>query len=291
MSIKRYNTGDSNRYIYEYPGVIPELDLTSDPWNLQDGQASVVMGVDPRFRGRLRSLHPRRKANISTPSSVTLTNAETSNFHSSTGSRISANIDVAAVGATVCATYDDTGGATGNYEVTLSASRNFVEGDILWAFNGSSNLVGWATIETKTSGTVLNLDKSLGGDDSWNVFIYRCFHDYFYVIDDSGTIDPSKLVYKNGSWPSDVTNGFIVKNGDGREGDAEIGRIASVSTTTENDDTINWSLDFSTTWARDDKFYVIYSQEVDRSGAWLSTGRYFYIAQGSLAAEFLNLGS
>ena len=93
------------------------------------------------------------------------------------------------------------------------------------------------------------------------------------------------------AWPAEMVGAYIVQNGDRRVGETKIRRIASISTTAQTDDTLNWTLAMSGGFGIMDKFYIIYSKQYDKRGIWLTNGRKFWLLQGGSASLYLDLGS
>jgi hypothetical protein len=91
-------------------------------------------------------------------------------------------------------------------------------------------------------------------------------------------------------WPSEMVGGLITVNEDERVRESSgARRITSISTTTEYNDTINWTVGFAMNQAGD-KFHVLYDKAFDKRGIWLTNGRKFWLLQGGVLTQYLDLG-
>ncbi len=299
-------TIESDDVIYNLDLVDPnlQLDLSSEPWNLKDGQASYVAGMDVLKPGGIRSARGRLPVGSSLAvADQPVVDAHGLDFTGATGIRVRgvANEQVFQHPSTQVssflnisdATYTD---STKNVESTGDFTNyTYISGDRFIVTAPSDN-VGDYAIASKTDADNIVLDESAGPDatGTFDGAIYR--RRGFHLIEPVSTIYTTGIV-KNpleydvtGAWPLEIVGGYITWNGDERVADTgKFVRIAGRETAKNENDVI--LLAESVTASGNDKFFILYTKQFDKRGIWVTNGRKFWLLQGAAFVLYMDLGA
>jgi hypothetical protein len=306
MQIEQH--GDGNRIIHDLPGIVPELDLTADPWNLTEGQASVVDGVDVTTAKGLRIAPPRQ------PVGATLSEFVTDTVTEAFGSQMNAPCPrrlADTIKQTIEVTgldYDDTGHASGDYIIydaaaggTKFSGYTWQSGDHLIVYAAGVVTVNTiAEIAEKVDADTIRLAASIGADDAGGNVKVEIVHGRGYFRNVTGptgggtkqalTKTPDEYAV-TGAWPEEVEGAYIVKNADGRVSATEIRLITGRATLDSTNDTIEWRLDWDTAWAAEDKFSILFSQVYDKRGIWATNGEVVALLQNGAWSRYIDLNA
>lgn len=275
------------------------LDLTREPWLLQDGDASVLIGMDVTRPGVFRPDRGRFPVGTSIPledrpltgafpcrvrASVPLTYRDVYRAAGRTTSTVfNAVYDPSA--RTITLANEFTGYTVQPGDVCAIARRD-----------DATQLIplGRPIVVSKTNNNEIVVSDRLY-DANVNV---TCWIERAGQLDlgrgyqeTSQTIDylvKAKNEYdQSGPWPSDMKGGLVFVNEDSRRSTQQITTVTGVMSWFEPNDTLT----LDTSVLQDlRKFHVLYETKIDADGIWLTNGRRFWLAAGSTVTEWLDLG-
>lgn len=312
MTIRRFGVelGDNSGILFE-AGARVELDLTSAPWHLRDGQASVVVGLDVTRTGGIRPGGGRKMLGVSLPvADRDVTAAGGIAFRGRTAVRYRRLIGTPhpfdsqggyVTRTSTGATYDDVGGANGDHSVTKTnafSTYEFRAGDRLVVTAPAANK-GVYQIAAKIGSNEILLQSSAGADTSTMKFSLERFPALYHTLE--GTFTAETALMKStflhdleGGWPAEMVGAVVVFNADSRMSSSiknVARRIESISTTMLSDDTINWTDAVSGgNLAETDKVSIVYAADFDRRGIWVTNGRKFWLLRDGAYTLYLDLG-
>ena len=304
MPKRSTQSGDYIIHDYDLAAEVMQLDLTSDRWALQDGQASVVLGLDVTAPGTTRPDRGRRPVGCVLPAdsgSVTSACGSLRRHRVSTRYRDMAENGTTWVNAALVTTYyDDTGNAQGEhavYKANAFTTYTWQLGDLVYlvpADTDYAHQIGLYEVASKPSDHAILLAESAGSDipfGTFGIYIFRR-HARGYWVYDAGKLAKTPREYEiTGPWPAAMVGAYIHKNSDGRRLAAEFRQINARSRTMNENDTIEWVWDFLTIWDANgyDKFSIVYTQERDLRGVWVTNGRKFWLVQNGAYTLYLDL--
>jgi len=255
-----------------------ELDLTSDPWNLLIGQASIVRGVDVIHRGRLAPAPGRQPA--------------CSNF-----------IDSGTGEATGYVLTDASDPAKNWTPDALIGYWLLIEGSWDLITDNDATTITCATMPYQGSNLKYWIVQEPLADllmaESADMNGYSCIR--ISGITNNGTTLPNhgytmpannqiKKTVAPYAWPSDVVGGYVYQDYDARNNTPPIlGKITAISTTTNADDTITFTPDTGHA-TNVMKFSVVYRVKSSKLGIWVTNGRKFWLLSGGVWTLYLDLG-
>lgn len=272
-----YTKGDVLYHQYDLTDPNLDLDLTSDPWNLLVGQASLIRGVDVIHRGRLAPAPGRQPA--------------CSNFlDSGTGDAVDYTLTDDTKSWTPdafigCWLLRDSGGSqsfhliTDNDGTTITCATSIA----------GAGLTYWVVQEPLAD---LLMAESADMDGFSYNRISGCTSNtnlpgHGYTMPADNEIKKTTAPY---AWDADVVGGYVYQDYDARNNaDVALGIITEIKTTDNADDTIVFAPDTGNTPA-DLKFSVVYRVKSTKRGIWVTNGRKFWLLSGGTWTLYLDLG-
>jgi len=267
-----YSQDDVLYHQYDLADPNLELDLTSDPWNLLVGQASIIRGLDVIHRGRLAPNGGRK------PLAPNV-------YDSGTGTASAAGFTL--TDATKTWPVD---GLIGMY---LEIEGTWYE---IWDNNATIlNLTSAPpdgtysyTVRRYQLGTLTAAETAdMAGTASrrWKAVEHEDISDY--------TINAGSIVKLTSpyAWPAEMVGGYIyLQNGINYYHQNHVAKITSISTTTQTDDTLNFTPDHALTGPQPGvKIEVVYPTSGDKRGIWVTNGRKFWLLHDGVWVLYLDL--
>lgn len=277
------------------------LDLTREPWLLQDGDASVLIGVDVTRPGVFRPDRGRFPVGTSIPAADRpLTGAFPCRVRASAPMTYRDVYRIVGVTTSKAfnAAYDPTArtvtltGEFSGYTVQPGDLCAIARRDV------ASELIplGRTLVISKTSNDEIVVADRFG-DASVNVKCWieragqldlgRGYQETQQVID---YLVKSKNEYdQSGPWSADMEGGVVFVNEDSRKETQSVTTVTGVTTWFFPNDTLTLGTSLlGGTDAR--KFHILYEAKFETDGIWLTNGRRFWLATGSDVVEWLDLG-
>lgn len=320
MALRKIQNGDEVIHVFDLDDPNVPLDVSSDPWNLPLGSASILQGVDILRPGSLRGAPLRKPIGVSLPADDRpVTYATGSMFQGRAAVRIKDRVKCG--GVDFSPAYRGVSGAT----FTLSTQ-------ILFLNNGFGVTNGYTSTAWSPGDRIALIEST--GSKSRGVYRITEHIDqsrlrvdcpiayggtlFFTIIKDRGynygnsslpsavlaDFDPKYNLTKNhfeyeatGPWSESAAGGIIIFNEDkrGSSGIANATRlVASVESVMRPNDTLRWSQAlFSSGDLPDnpDKFHLIYSEFFDKRGVYVTNGRKVWIVQDGEYVQFFDFGS
>lgn len=291
------------------------FDLSSEPWTLPSGAASMKLGADVIRPGGIRTAPGRRPVGVSVAGEGPITSAfalewegRAAQFYR--GRHAKGHWDgtqeytVEATGD--LAKYTDIGSAAGSFLLSVNSTGFFTHasyGDRVLIASPLSHR-GVYTIINPSSNNDVNLDKSAGPSIASFSMIFAMERYPTYYYSDVGTaiglsdreyLTKGSFLYDaEGPWSESMVGATIIFNSDRRTDgtlQANYVLIREVTTVFQENDTLVLAEAFAADLDEDDKFSIAYSEFFSKRGIWMSNGRKFWLLSDGTLEQHLDLGS
>jgi len=290
---------------------IPVLDVDSPQWQLQEGQASVVVGLDVVRRNRFRPERGRRGVGLSLPEGE---GPATTAFPVNSDTLVSQRIrgTFASLGADNMMhnqpLADEGSYTTASGALTKSGAFPFynigINETVLVRSRGNDEglLSGLFPVISRTNDNTIVIPANLTSSDLLDVDFILTQGEY-YIPKDNHLIKSPALYDREGPWPESVEDSFLEVNSDQRartpDSDSpdldndgiERFRIESRFTWGQKNDSIEVSSDVNLEIFRSGKFNILHLIPARQRGIIVGNGRKFWLFGEGTRKLVLDLGS